>query len=242
MTSSEIRNPAGERIDTTFHHGQRLDTLVILGHGVTGNKDRPLLVAVAEGLEKRGWACLRISYTGNGESEGRFEDSCISKEISDLTSVIDDVPDDVKIAYVGHSMGGAVGVMTASQDARIHVLVSLAGMTHTADFAKREFGEVTPGQGNMWDEPEHPLSETFWSDLTTIGSTLEAAAKVVQPWLLVHGDADDLVPIHDGEEAFAAATCEKQWLPIPGAGHVFDASSYPLIVEAVDGWLRKHLG
>jgi len=242
MTSSEIRNSAGERIDVSFHRGQKLGSLVILGHGVTGNKDRPLLVAVAEGLEKRGWSCLRISYAGNGNSGGSFEDSCISKEVGDLQSVIDEVPDDVKIAYIGHSMGGAVGVMTASRDLRIRALVSLAGMTHTADFAKREFGEVTPGEGCMWDEPEHPLSETYWNDLTSIGSTLEAAAIVVAPWLLVHGDADDLVPIKDGEDAFAAATAEKQWLPIAGAGHVFDESSYPLIVDAVDAWLTKHLG
>lgn len=242
MTSSEIRNSTGERLDTAFHHGQRLGALVILGHGVTGNKDRPLLVAVAEGLEKRGWACLRISYSGNGESEGRFEDSCISKEVGDLQSVMDDVPQEVNIAYIGHSMGGAVGVMTASQDPRIRALVSLAGMTHTADFVKREFGDVIPGQGDMWDEPGNPLSQTYVDDLTSIGSTLSAASQIVQPWLLVHGEADDVVPIQDGEDAFAAATCEKEWLAIPDAGHVFDGASYPVIVEAVDAWLRKFLG
>lgn len=241
MTSSEIINQAGERIDTTFHPGQRLDALVILGHGVTGNKDRPLLVAVAGGLEKRGWPCLRISYSGNGESEGRFEDSCISKEVGDLKSVIDDVPDDVKIAYIGHSMGGAVGVLTASEDVRIRTLVSLAGMTHTAAFVEREFGDVVPGQGFMWEDEDCPLSETYVQDLRSIGDTLEAASKVMQPWLLIHGTADDVVPVGDGEDAYAAATSEKQWLAIDGASHVFDAESYPAIVEAVDTWLRKHL-
>ncbi len=152
MTSCEIRNRHDERIDHTFHPGTRADALVILGHGVTGNKDRPLLVAVAAGLAERGWPCLRISYTGNGDSEGRFEDSCISKEIADLQAVLDAVPNDVKVAYVGHSMGGAVGVLTAARDMRICTLVSLAGMTHTADFAHREFGTVTPGAGFMWED------------------------------------------------------------------------------------------
>ena len=241
MTSSEIRNAFDQRIDTTFHHGERLDALVILGHGVTGNKDRPLLIAVAEGLEKRGWPCLRISYSGNGESEGLFEDSNISKEIGDLTSVIDDVPDDVKIAYVGHSMGGAVGVMTAAHDARIRVLVSLAGMTHTAAFAEREFGDLLPGQDVMWEKPECPLSQAYVEDLKKIGSTLESAAKVVQPWLLIHGGADDVVPVTDGRDAFAAATTEKEWLEIENGEHSFDETSYPRIVEAIDAWLTKHL-
>ena len=46
----EILNRQGERLDYTLHPGQDDDKLVILGHGVTGNKDRPFVVALAEGL------------------------------------------------------------------------------------------------------------------------------------------------------------------------------------------------
>jgi uncharacterized protein len=241
MTDSEIRNRSGERIDHTFHPGSRTDTLVVLGHGVTGNKDRPHLIALAEGLSELGWPCLRISYSGNGGSEGRFEDSCITKEIGDLQSVLDAVPHGVQVAYIGHSMGGAVGVLTAARDLRIRTLVSLAGMTHTADFVKREFGDVTPGVGFMWEEEGHPLSETYASDLQQIGNTLSAAEAVTQPWLLIHGDADDLVPIQDGRDAFDAAVGEKEFLAIPGAGHSFSETGYKPLVEAVDRWLQDHL-
>ena len=241
MTSSELRNESGERLDLTFHPANRMDSLVILGHGVTGNKDRPLLVAIAEGLSAKGWPCLRLSFSGNGESEGRFENSNISKEIGDLSSVLNDVPDEVKVAYIGHSMGAAVGVLTAAHDARIRALVSLAGMTHTADFVKREFGDVTPGAGLMWEDEECPLSETYVADLQSIGNTLRAAANVVQPWLFIHGSADDVVPVTDGQDAFAAATSKKKWIEIPDAGHPFDDSCYPEMIEAIDAWLTGHL-
>ena len=122
---------------------------MILGHGLTGNKDRPLLVALAEALSAEGWPCLRISYSGNGESEGEFTDSNITKEIGDLSSVIDQVGTSKKIAYIGHSMGGAVGALTAARDERIKVLVSLAGMVNTAAFVEREFGDVVPDEGYM---------------------------------------------------------------------------------------------
>ena len=237
MTDREIRNRANEKLDHTFHPGVRADALVILAHGVTGNKDRPHLIALAEGLSARGWPCLRISYSGNGESEGRFEDSCITKEIGDLQAVLDAIPHTTQVAYVGHSMGGAVGVLTAARDLRIKVLVSLAGMTHTAAFVEREFGEVTPGKGLMWEDENFPLSEIYVNDLKSIGDTLSAAEAVIQPWLLIHGDADDLVPLQDGRDAFLAATCEKKWLEISGAGHSFGESSYPQLVAAVDEWL-----
>lgn len=242
MTDCEIRNRSGERIDHHFHPGTRADALVILAHGVTGNMDRPHLIALADGLAARGWPCLRISYSGNGGSEGRFEDSCITKEIGDLQAVLDAVPDTAKAAYVGHSMGGAVGVLTAARDLRIRALISLAGMTHTAAFVQREFGDVTPGQGCMWDDENCPLSETYVDDLNSINDTLSAAEAVTQPWLLIHGEADDVVPVQDSRDAHAAAICEKQVLEIAGAGHSFDEANYPELVAAVDGWLTLSFG
>ena len=240
MSDFEFRNRSGERLDHTFHPGSREGVLVVLAHGVTGNKDRPHLVALAEGLSARGWPCVRISYSGNGNSEGNFGDSCITKEVADLQSVIDSAGR-VRVAYVGHSMGGAVGVLTAARDPRIEVLVSLAGMTHTADFVKREFGDQVPGEGFMWDEQDHPFSTTYAEDLRLIGDTLSAAEAVEQPWLLIHGDADDLVPIRDGRDAHEAAGGEKKFVEIPGAGHSFGPESYPVLVDEVDGWLGRYL-
>jgi pimeloyl-ACP methyl ester carboxylesterase len=239
MANFEIRNHAGECLDYQFDPGKRMNVLVVLGHGVTGNKDRPLLVAMAEGLSKLGWPCLRFSFSGNGSSEGRFVDSCVTKGVGDLQAVLDSIPDTASVVFVGHSMGGAVGVLTAARDIRIRALVSVAGMTHTAAFVEREFGDVTPGEGLMWDEPDCPLSKTFVDDLGQIGSTLDAAAAVAQPWLLIHGGDDDVVPVQDGREAFEAAIGQKEWVEIPGAGHLFGEESYPKLVASVDGFLAK---
>lgn len=240
--SSQIRNQQGERLDVAFHGGTKMGTLVVLGHGVTGNKDRPLLVAVAEGLAAKGWPCLRVSFSGNGESEGEFGDSTITKEIGDLSAVLATVPQEKRIAYIGHSMGAAVGVLTAFRRMDIQTLVSLAGMTHTAEFVEREFGDVEPGKGCMWDEEDCPLSEEYVEDLKSIGNTLEAAAEINQPWLLIHGTEDDVVPTKDSLDAYAAARCTKQLIEIPGAGHVFGEKSYPRIVEVIDEWLEKSFG
>lgn len=240
--TSQIQNGQGERIDTAFHGGDKLGAMVVLGHGVTGNKDRPLLVAIAEGLSAKGWPCLRFSFSGNGESEGRFEEATITKETGDLLSVLRTVPQEMRIAYIGHSMGAAVGVIKACHSLTIQVLVSLAGMVHTADFVKREFGDVTPGHGNMWDEEGCPLSVAFVEDMKDIGCLVDQATQVRQPWLLIHGTEDDVVPIKDSLDAFDAAMCEKELLRIPGAGHSFGEESYAEIVEAIDAWLTKCLG
>lgn len=237
-----ILNREGERLDVSFHGGEHSGVMVVLGHGVTGNKDRPLIVAVAEGLAKKGWPCIRFSFSGNGGSQGKFEDSCISKEVDDLLSILKTIPQEIRIAYIGHSMGAAVGVKTAATDMTIQALVSLAGMVNTAGFLEREFGDVEPGNGFMWDEPSCPLSQRYADDMKEIGTVLPEIEHLIVPLLLIHGDEDDVVPIEDSRLAFKTAKSHKELLEISGAGHSFGDESYPQIIDAIDVWLRRCFG
>jgi pimeloyl-ACP methyl ester carboxylesterase len=234
----ELKNSHGERLDYTFHPGNPASQrLIVLGHGVTGNKDRPFVVALADGLAAAGFNTLRLSFSGNGNSGGRFTDSNITKEVADLGSLLDAV-NGWTVAYVGHSMGGAVGVVRASQDPRITRLVSLAGMVHTKAFAQREFGMVTPGAGCMWDDEKCPLSQAFMDDLGTLDSLVNRAPQIRVPWLLVHGTEDDVVPIQDSLDIFARANEPKQLIQIPGSGHVFAGDFTPVMVRHVVQWFQ----
>ncbi|MSR81531.1 MAG: alpha/beta fold hydrolase [Candidatus Latescibacteria bacterium] len=237
-----IRNAQGEKLDYTFHPGSAASkVIVVLGHGVTGNKDRAFVMALAEGLATAGIPALRFSFSGNGASEGRFVDSTITKEVADLGAVLDALKGHT-LGYVGHSMGGAVGVLRASQDARIGFLVSLAGMVHTADFAQREFGMVTPGGSFMWDDESCPLSQAYMDDLTGIVSVVDHAPAIRVPWLLVHGNEDDVVPLQDSRDMLARANAPKELCEIPGAGHVFSGEATAVMVEKVVGWVKGQIG
>jgi alpha/beta superfamily hydrolase len=235
----DIRNAQGERIDYEVDEGPS-DGLVVLGHGVTGNKDRPFVVTLAEALGDAGITTLRFSFSGNGDSEGRFQDSTISKEVEDLGSVLDAVGDR-PICFIGHSMGGAVGVLRAASDTRIRVLVSLAGMVHTQAFAAREFSEETPDQGCMWEEESCPLSSTYMDDMATIGTVIEQSPQVTVPWLLVHGSEDDVVPMQDSHDIVSRAK-QAQLVQLPGANHVFSDNGTAPMIEAVVPWVSKQMG
>ncbi len=235
----ELRNRRGERIDARFHPGTPgRPELIVLGHGVTGNLDRPFARRIAELAAERGLAALRISFSGNGESEGRFEDASISKEVADLESVLAAFPER-RIAYVGHSMGAAVGVLVAARDERVRLLVSIAGMVHTRDFCERKFGALTPGRDVMWERPECPLSATFVEDLAAIDSVLESAAGIHVPWLLVHGTRDDVVPLRDSEDALAAAGTNAELHRVEGADHVFSEPALDPMAALVVAWLEQ---
>ena len=235
----DIRNEHGENLDYTYHKGNE-NKVVVIGHGVTGNKDRPALIALAEGLADAGISALRFSYSGNGDSEGAFTNSTITKEVADLGSILD-VLNDYNVCYVGHSLGGAVGVLRAATDERIEVLVSLAGMVHTKAFAEREFGDVTPDKGFMWDEPDCPLSQIYMDDMATIDSVAKHASKFGGPWLLVHGSEDDVVPIQDSIDILQFANEPTELLDLPGADHVFSGDSTAIMVEKVVTWISQKL-
>ena len=232
-----IRNSSGEVLDYTFHAGTEGSRhIAVLGHGVTGNKDRPFVVALAEGLAAAGIHALRFSFAGNGASEGRFADATISKEVEDLGAVLSTL-DGHSVCYVGHSMGGAVGVLRAGRDERIRLLISLAGMVHTRAFAEREFGEEVPDEGCMWDEPDCPLSQAYMDDMAQIDTVVERGAEIVVPWLLIHGTEDDVVPIADSHDILARASDNAELVVIDGADHVF-SEHVQVMVEKVVGWLQ----
>jgi pimeloyl-ACP methyl ester carboxylesterase len=235
---TEIRNSQGEKLDYTFHEGAAdNNVVVVIGHGVTGNKDRPLILALSDGLEAAGYSVLRFSFSGNGDSEGDFRDSTISKEVEDLGNVLDAL-EGKTIYYAGHSMGGAVGVLRASRDPRIKALISLAGMVYTAAFAETEFGGEIPDEGFMWEDEDCPLSSTYVNDMKAIGGVLERASEIVVPWLLVHGTEDDVVPYQESVDIFAKANEPKKLITIEGGGHVFtEAATLPMVTGVVE-WVK----
>ncbi|MEM1058991.1 MAG: alpha/beta fold hydrolase [Verrucomicrobiota bacterium] len=241
-----LANAEGERLDGAFGLGReplrREDWIVLLGHGVTGNKDRPVLVEAALALNAAGFDTLRFSFSGNGDSEGDFRASTITKEVADLGGVIDAVAGSYeKIAYLGHSMGAAAGVLRAAADERIRALVSVAGMVETRAFAEREFDGVTPDEGTMWEEPACPLSSAFWRDLReTVVSTAPSAAGINIPWLLVHGTADDIIPPGDSELIQRSAGGNAELVRVEGADHSFEQPRHMLAMTgAVVTWLRQ---
>jgi len=239
----EILNSSKENLDYEFH-GDPSDTslLVIIGHGVTGNKDRPWAVTLAEGLEKAGFNALRLSFSGNGKSGGKFEDCTITKELKDLKTMIDAAEEEGyhRVCYIGHSMGAAVGVLAAIKDSRIELLVSLAGMAYTKKFVEREFGDQKPGKGCMWDDKECPLSQAFVDDMNKIDNVLGKTEKIEVPWLILHGDADDVVPVEEGREMYASAYEPKELVILPGVDHVFSGDGAAKMTEAVVSWLKGY--
>jgi pimeloyl-ACP methyl ester carboxylesterase len=272
---AELRNRHGDRLDFAFHEGAANPAgprggaadadsrsgaagrpVAILAHGVTSHMDRPWLVELGDALARAGIPALRFSFAGNGRSEGRFEEATLTKEIDDATSVVDALVKAgfTRIAFAGHSMGGAIGLLLAARDERVRALVSLAGMFHVARFFERHFGGLRFGEP-MLGKTDCPWNRALADDATRIGSLDAAARRVRVPWLLVHGSADEMVPLADAKDAVEAflSGCARlpvdegarlvanvQRIELAGADHRF-TGAIPQTVSAVVPWLVAKL-
>ena len=236
----EIRNAHGERIDSTFTPGaEGRQDLVIVAHGVTSHKERPWLVGLCDRLAREGIASLRISYSGNGESDGRYEEATITKEVADLGCVIDHLEErNWRLAYAGHSMGGAVGTLRAAKDARLIAFLSLAGMVHVARFMERLFGHLEPGKDVMLGKEHCPLSQGFLDDARAVGDVLDAARSLRLPHLIIHGTEDEIVPYQDALDFCAVTDGRTELVTLEGIDHRF-TGAVEKMAEAGATWLAR---
>lgn len=224
---------------------------LVLSHCFTCNKDYKVLVWLARALSEEGLAVLRFDYFGLGASQGRFEETTISRYIGDLKAALDWVGGQVAgkpTLLAGHSLGGAVSILTAVQRPEVRgvaVMATSAGLSNLY----RLLPQLAPGN-RLSNEPvevriggkPYPIAPAFLKDLKR-HSLLENVSKLDRPFLVLHGSADRTTGIEQGEKLFAAARQPKAFFALPGAGHLFDRrQDGELASQILSLWLAAVLG
>ncbi len=71
--------------------------------------------------------------------------------------------------------------------------------------------------------------------------TFRDITRVKSPLLVIHGDADDIVPMKFGKEVFDAANEPKEWLMVSGAGHDrADLVAPDVYYSAIETFIERH--
>ena len=177
--------------------------MVVFCHGFGGSKDGPLFELIADSLQRHGIASIRFDFNGHGESEGDFKDMTVPNEIEDAKKVIEYVRNlryVSKIALVGHSQGGVVASMTAGElgTEDIAAVVLMAPAAVLRDDAIR--GSTMGKQYNSLDPPEYVElwdgKKLGYNYIKTAFSLpiYETAVKYQGPAMIIHGNADRVVP------------------------------------------------
>ena len=151
---------------------------------------------------------------------------------------------EAEILLFGESMGAATVMMTAGEVLPDNVKLVIEDCGYTD--VKEELGYSMVKKYKM---PQFPVLQAA-SALCRVrcGFTFSRASAVEQlrrcriPVLFMHAECDEVVPYPMVFKLFEAASCEKELVTFPGAGHCQCAESNPeLYWDSIREFIAKHM-
>lgn len=220
--------------------------LAVLLHGIPsvapiepGDEGYP---GLARSFASHSWAAAWADMRGCRSSPGFFS---IEGWVRDARAIIDaarslEGATELPVAVVGFSAGGVVAAEAIRRGAPADALVMLgspARWTFLAD-------DPREGVRRMTDEAGMPLTDDVLSDPTDWAgefervTTEDAISSVRVPVLIVHGTADEVVPVDHAERIAARARGAEVRL-LDGAPH--HLRLHPEAIEIVLDWLDRRV-
>ena len=233
------------KLDMPEGHGEKCP-LVIVIHGFTGHMEERHITAVSEMLINIGFATLRVDMYGHGNSEGKFENHTLYKWLTNALTVIDYARslDFVTDLYLcGHSQGGMTVMMAgAMKHDVIKGLIPLSPAWMIPEYARkgtllgRDFDpDHIPEMIHGFGEKSQSLGGNYLRVAQTI-HVEDAIDRFDGPVLIVHGDADEAVPVEYGIKA-AERYKDCKLVIIPGDTHCYD-HHLDQVLDAVKEWMQ----
>ncbi|WP_299488273.1 alpha/beta hydrolase [Acaryochloris sp. IP29b_bin.137] len=150
-----------------------------------------------EQLQQSGFSVFAYDYRGYGTSDGQPSEQNAYEDVKQvylyLTQTLGVNPN--RLLVQGRSLGGGSAVYLATQ-------YPVAGVILESTFTST-FRVVVP-------IPILPFDKF---------TNLQRLPQIHVPILVIHGEADSVIPIAQGRQLYAAASAPKQMLWVPSAGH-----------------------
>lgn len=245
-----IKNFRGLKLASIIHYPnkEKQYPAIIILHGFTGYKEEAHLEELARTLVKNGFVAIRFDCSGSGESEGTFEkDYLVSNYLKDIECVYHYVRtlkfiDENKIGVAGHSMGGMLSIIFASQQPKIALCIAISSPTTmvAADWIKAAM-EEWERVGWLYEEISRDGSQikipfSFIMDANKYDA-LDFIKKLRCPLLIILGLIDDVVSPNDTREIFKKAKAKKELIEIEGMGH--DYKKVSKLIKTVNKKILK---
>ncbi len=203
---------------------------VVLSHGLISSKDSSKFVSLAAAFETAGIASVRFDYQGCGESDGSIEETTLTGRIANLDAIAEWVfghpsVDAAKVGLLGSSFGSVTSLVKAARDTRIRC-VSLWATPYLLE--KKD------------DNSGADFKDALYADFAQYD--LLAEARKVSCALVIHGEADTVVPAREGKAIYEHVGRPKKFELIKGADHIFSVPGHrERAITLSVNWFRRFL-
>ena len=206
------------------------------GAATVGNTDQTLCDRVAR---QTGWAGLTFTFRGTGTSEGDFS---IEGWLADVRAAVDALharTDVTGVWIAGFRLGGTLAIVTAADDDRIRGIATFAAPASLQTWVRDPdwFLEYARRTGVLRN-PDFPADPAAWIRAIAQLDVVGAAERIgPRPWLLVHGDDDDVVPVEDARRLAEAGGKSIELRIIVHGPHRLRHD--PRAIAGLLGWLDR---
>lgn len=227
-----FKNKRGLTLRGILHVPKQFDTAVIYCHGFPSTSRGFTARRIGRDLGGR-YLLLRFDFGGTPNSEGKFEDKRMSREVEDIRSAIDYLYKNHsfrRLVLVGHSTGAIDVSLYAHSDKRISKVI-LTGAVHDLanavryDFTDYQVNEFWKRGYIVYHWPKHwvngrKLKKAFYDEFFTLDIP-RAIKKYRKPLLVIHGERDIIPWDKEGYALYKLANRPKKFVLIKDADHSF---------------------
>ena len=225
--------------------------LAVLCHGFLSGKNSTTNKTLTRLLNAQGLATFRFDFFGQGDSDGPFEELTTTLAVQQTQAALDLVAARGygRIGLVGSSFGGLVAILTAAQRRDLACLALKCPVVDFAEELRVTFGpeelarwQATDTIPNIMGGPERVrLRYDFYEDcLRQIAYA--PAEHITIPTLIVQGEQDECVPLHQSRRLYDALKGPKKLELLPEADHQFTrGDDFRQMTTSISDWLVTHL-
>ncbi|MGH7164631.1 MAG: alpha/beta hydrolase family protein [Nitrospiraceae bacterium] len=231
------------------------DRVVVLCHGFLSNKNSNTNKTLTPLLIERGIATFRFDFLGQGESQGPFEQITVTAALDQARAALELVSSMGyrRLGLIGSSFGGLIATLAAGQalehGASLFALAQKCPVPDFPEMLRLEFGEAGMERWKQADEIPNvagggePIALRFSFYIDSLAHDAYKAAEVIQaPVLIVQGDADEYVPLHQCRRLYDALRATKRLEILPGADHGFSKpEDFRTMTALLADWMIQHL-
>lgn len=220
---------------------------LVLSHGYKSHRGSEKYFQIGHRFPLEGIAVLRFDHRGaiNGESDGEFEDTALTKRVEDLRAAIDFLTEineinSNRIGLLDSSLGGRT-VLALPKDERVKAIVLLATPVNFPRL-RIEARESLEKLGYYQYPDGSKIKKGFYGDMEKYNFR-EEAKKINCPVLIIHGYLDEQVPRHQAKVLYDAVGSEIKALKwIEGGDHAFtDLEKLNQVLGYALDWFKKYL-
>jgi len=245
----EFEGGAGQLLAARLHlPAVKPVACAVFAHCFTCSKDSRAARHISSSLAEKGIATLRFDFTGLGESQGQFESTTFSHDVSDIVAAAGALGEVYRapILLVGHSLGGTA-VLAAARRIPDAIGVATIGAPfrpeHVARLFQDSIGRIeSHGEADVQIGGRNfTIRQAFIDDIRTHCSA-EQIAALARPLLLFHSPQDKVVSIDNAREIYQAARHPKSFVSLDGADHLLGRQSDArYVAEVLAAWASRYL-